>query len=263
MVDGCIGGLSDTWYAVDEGGSVHFRSAPRMEARVTTIRPAERGELVQAVAEACNLPAGWVQIRPLRGEPSLGKNARARTKPAINWKTLFDSTSLSLCGSVREHAQYNLKAALLHMHVFESGGLWLPKQFLVRPRAYEMIGLFEKQQQQRQQRQQRLRRQRRQQQNQQHEHQHRHEQEHSASPIPPQPPAPAPFPDRSWPSGPAAASACVDDSDGALKVGTCAANKLHPGCDSDLHSLHGGVLYGPEFSGVTVADLCPKTCGRC
>lgn len=73
MVDGCIGGPSDTWYAVDEGGSVHFRHAPRMEARVTSVRPADRGELVQAVAEACNLPSGWVQIRPLEGEPDLGK----------------------------------------------------------------------------------------------------------------------------------------------------------------------------------------------
>ena len=73
MVDGCIGGPSDTWYAVDEGGAVHFRHAPRMEARVTSVRPADRGELVQAVAEACNLPSGWVQIRPLEGEPYLGK----------------------------------------------------------------------------------------------------------------------------------------------------------------------------------------------
>jgi hypothetical protein len=78
------------------------------------------------------------------------------------------------------------------------------------------------------------------------------------------PPRPPPLPlDHPVASAPTAASVCVDDRDGALKVGTCAANKLHPGCDADLHSLHGGVLYGPEFSGVTVADLCPKTCGRC
>ena len=42
---------------------VAYRRFPRMDAKATTVRPAQRGELVQGVAEACNLPAGWVQTR--------------------------------------------------------------------------------------------------------------------------------------------------------------------------------------------------------
>jgi hypothetical protein len=48
-----------------------------MEARVMTVRAAARGELLQGAAEACNLPAGWVQIRPVKGEPGLGKGPQA------------------------------------------------------------------------------------------------------------------------------------------------------------------------------------------
>ena len=188
MVEGCTPGPSDIWYVVDDGGSVHFRHAPRMDARVTNVRPAASGELLQAVAEACQLPAGWVQVRPVKGAPGLG-------------------------------------------------GLWLPKQFLLTPRAYEMAGIFLAQERQ------------------------KRAPPPSPPPAPPPPPAsPPPAPPSS--AVPSAGGACVDE-EGVLKVGTCAANKLHPGCDFDLHTLHGGVLYGAEFIGVTVGDICPKTCGRC
>ena len=56
---------------------------------------------------------------------------------------------------------------------------------------------------------------------------------------------------------------CVDDAAAQLKVGNCAANVLAPGCDTDLHTIYDGHLYGPEFAGVTVADICPRACGRC
>lgn len=165
-------------------------------------------------------------------------------------KRLFSLLSEFLSVSVvpscfHEQAPSKLGLRSTHSVLVNAGGLWLPKQFLVTPRAHEMIGLFEKQQELR------STRQKRQQRSQKDQGRRRQS-------------APPPS-DHALGSTAAATPLlpCVDDRNGFLKVGTCAANKLHPGCDIDLHTLHGGVLYGPEFAGVTVADLCPKTCGRC
>ena len=56
---------------------------------------------------------------------------------------------------------------------------------------------------------------------------------------------------------------CVDDPKKELLGSDCTAYALHPGCDQDLHALYDGALYGKEYSGITVADLCPKACKVC
>jgi len=56
---------------------------------------------------------------------------------------------------------------------------------------------------------------------------------------------------------------CVDDPKKELLGSDCTAYALHPGCDQDLHALYDGALYGKEYSGRTVADLCPRACKVC
>ena len=195
-VEGCKAGPSEAWWVVDDGGMVAYRRFPRMDAKATTVRPAQRGELVQAVAEACNLPAGWVQTRSPDG------------------------------------------AAAHH-------GLWLPRQFLMKVnRSYELAAHMARQSKLK-------------------DDTSRNKASEAAA-------------------GRARAAAgqrksefvrhfeakqedrgCVDDAAAQLKVGNCAANVLAPGCDTDLHTIYDGHLYGPEFAGVTVADICPRACGRC
>ena len=264
MIDDCVAGPTEEWFVVDDGGSVHFRHAPRMEARVMTVRAAARGELLQGAAEACNLPAGWVQIRPVKGEPGLGKGPQAPCTVDRHRHRHRSRQPKSLDEMMLRAHRFDSAACcwpvLASWFGLVAGGLWLPKQFLLTPRAYEMAGLFD--QQQRQQRQQRQR------QKQARQQQATQQQQQPPPAPPPPPPAPPAPPPSAAPTAGAGAGAgaqldCVDDKAGLLKVGTCAANALHPGCDFDLHTLHGGVLYGPEFAGVTVADLCPKTCGRC
>ena len=56
---------------------------------------------------------------------------------------------------------------------------------------------------------------------------------------------------------------CVDDPKKELLGSDCTAYALHPGCEQDLHALYDGALYGKEYSGRTVADLCPRACKVC
>ena len=72
------------------------------------------------------------------------------------------------------------------------------------------------------------------------------------SPLSPSPPLPP---------------ACADDpGDGTgvlVKGSDCDSYKLFPGCDHDLHELFDGALYGEEFKGVTVGQICPISCNKC